>query len=78
MVWMKIRLKWEKSQKSGFQLSTCTRLAGPCLGRPGTLKLVKNQVLVIFLKMCIDSVPGRPDLVSVDRAHRKIQEIAET
>ena len=78
MVWMKIGLKWEKSQKSRFQLSTYTRSTGPCFGRLSTLKLVKNQVPVIFLKMCTDSVPGRLDPVLVDWAHRKIQEIAET
>ncbi|XXG47251.1 hypothetical protein AAC387_Pa02g1925 [Persea americana] len=37
-----------------------------------------SKNFVIFFRSCTDSVPGRPDLASVDRAHRKTPEIAET
>ena len=44
----------------------------------GHTKMLENTSLSYFLKQCTDSVPGRPDPVSVDRAHRKTQEIAKT
>eukprot|EP00268_Persea_americana_P010087 TRINITY_DN14066_c0_g3_i1.p1 TRINITY_DN14066_c0_g3~~TRINITY_DN14066_c0_g3_i1.p1 ORF type:complete len:114 (+),score=3.81 TRINITY_DN14066_c0_g3_i1:55-396(+) len=75
---MRIGLKREKSQKSGIQLSACSRSTGPCLGQPSTLKRQKSKSQLFSSKMCTDSVPDRPDPVSVDRAHRNLQEIAET
>ncbi|KAJ8636094.1 hypothetical protein MRB53_010361 [Persea americana] len=76
--WMRNGLRKKKSQKSGILLHACTRSTGPQLGRPGTLKLVKNQVPVILSENFTDSVLSRPDLVSVDRAHSELQEITET
>ena len=48
---MKNGMRRRKSGILGIQLSACTQSTGPQLDRPGTLKLVKNQVPVIFLEM---------------------------
>ena len=71
--WIGWEMGWEgKSLNSGNFSFVCVP------GRPGTLKMMKIKSQLSVSENFTDSVPGRPDPVSVDQIHMSLQKITKT